>query len=222
MQAGPRGGPPRDAEVKRSLVENLMEQGGASFRGARIFQTSGENEAGSSIILLGWLDNAPPELHISDQLIAQQTTALLYTVLPYHFPDSGTISIPPGLISGTISDITGDAGMCGDAMSNSIYIGRGEATYEFQLPHTAEDLQIHALNLSVWSEGGFWRFPETQIYDWGRGSWSTLPAMDRGVNVLSNPGPFIGDEGTVRFRLSSDGNTGGCLYLSLGLEGEKF
>ena len=43
-----------------------------------------------------------------------------------------------------------------------------------------------------------------------------------GVNVFSDAGGLVGDEGQVRVRLSSEDQRGGdCLHVELGLEGTR-
>ena len=217
-QPGP-GGPPRKALLQQRVVESIF-QPSTRFEPGRVVRSADDPGPPQGPMLLGWLDEAPPEVQVAGRALVQQTTALLYLPLSYRLPDEGHISLPPGLIPGALVEMPMEGGPCGpDAMS--VYINRGQAVFEFQVPDEVLDMQVEKLKLVIETEGGGWQPPATAVYDWETKTWVELDSPVMGVNVLSDPAGLVSDDGLVRVRLSSDGGRGGgCLYLAVGLEGK--
>lgn len=218
-QPGP-GGPQREVELKRTVVESLFGQSG---RFGPISSVAPFGEGGVStqnLVLLGWLDKAPPDLEVAGRKPAQRTTALLYVPLTYRLPGKGNIALPPGLIPGALVEMPVEGGSCGPG-TTSVYIGRGHATFEFRLPEGVRNVEVEKLKLVLGSDGGWGQSPDTAIYDWEENAWAELDSPIMGVNVFSDARSMVSDDGLVRVRLSSEGGRGGCLYLELGLEGTR-
>lgn len=217
--SGP-GGPAREAELKRAVIDSVFNQSGLmSPLSSRLPWASGGTWHG--LTLLGWLDEAPPDVRVAGRGPAQQTTALLYTPLSFHLPERGDISLPPGLIPGALVITPAEGGPCGPN-GTSLWLGRGEAVFEFQVPEEVGDMQVDELKLMISSDGGgWWQPPETAVYDWGTETWATLEQPVIGINVISGASRMLNPSGQVRVRLSSESNQGGCLYLELGLEGRR-
>jgi hypothetical protein len=220
MMSGP-GGPPREAEVKRMVVESVFDQsGGFSAISSRI---AWGPESGTSrrLALLGWLDSAPPEVRVASRTAGQQATALLYTHLSFDLPEEGDVTLPPGLIPGTLVEMPIEGGPCGPE-GTSIWLGRGEAIFEFQVLEETQDIQVDELKLTVGTDGGgWWQPPNTALYDWDSGAWVALSDPILGTNVVPNAARMVSEDGSVQVRLASDSNQGGCLYLGLGLKGRR-
>jgi hypothetical protein len=221
MQSGP-GGPPREAELKRMVVESVFDQGGGFSPISSRMKPLGTG--GSSYYmptLLGWLDTAPPEVGVAGRTPGQQTTALLSAPIAFRLPQTGDLSVPPGLIPGTVVEMPIEGGPCGPNR-NSLWLGRGEAVFEFQAPEDVRDAEVNAIKLLIGTDGGGgWQLPDTALYDWDSATWVTLSDPVIGVNVIPDAAGMVSQEGLVRVRLSSEGNQGGCLYLELGLEGRR-
>ena len=216
---GPTG-PPREAELKRTVVSSIFQSsGGFGPNGVR---WAGEGGSPQSLILLGWLDKAPPDVQVAGREPAQQTTALCYAPLSFHLPEEGEISLPPGFIHGTLIEMPVEGGPCGPDMG-SLWLGRGQATFEFQMPDDVRDMQVRELKLVLGSDGGWWQPPGTEIYDWSAAAWVGLDEPVMGVNVFSDATGLVSEDGLVRVRLSSEGNNrgGGCMYVDMGLEGTR-
>jgi hypothetical protein len=218
-QSGP-GGPPREAELKRSVVESVFEQDGRFALLSSKIPPGGGTGSPQGLVLLGWLSEAPPDVQVAGRKPAQQTTALLYTPLSYHLSEEGTISLPPGLIPGTLIEMPISGGPCG-SQGQSVWIERGQAIFEFQLPEGVRDVRLDALKLVIGAEGGSWQPPDTAVYDWASGAWAALDDPVMGVNIISNAAGLLSDDNLVRVRLASESNQGGCLSLELGLEGKR-
>ncbi len=215
-RVGP-GGPPRDVQLKQTVVDAVFEQGGWFGRGPLRYGGGSSLE----LLLLGWLDEAPPDVRVAGRKPAQQTTALLYAALPYRLSEEGgVISLPPGFIPGTLIELPAEGGTCGPLVT-SVYIVRGQATFEFQLPPEVQDVRLEALKLLIGTDGGWGWLPDTAVYNWNAGTWTELEDPVIGVNVLSEPGSLVSEDGLVHVRLSSQGDGGSCLYLELGLEGRR-
>jgi len=215
------GGPPREAELRRLVVENVFDQSGwLSPISSLAFRGTG-SATSQKLALLGWLDEAPPEVRVDGRVPGQQTTALLYARLTFRVPEEGYLSLPPGVIPGALVKIPVEGGTCGPSAA-SVWLGRGEAILEFQLPEEMRDTQVDQLKLLIATDGGgWWQPPETALYDWSSESWAVLDEPALGINVISDAGSMVNPDGLVQVRLTSDSNPGGCLYLELGLEGKR-
>jgi hypothetical protein len=221
-QFGPSGpgGPPREAELKRSVVESVFDQGGRFALLSSGITPAGGTGSPQGLVLLGWLSEAPPDVQVAGRKPAQQTTALFYTSLSYHVSEEKAISLPPGLIPGTLIEMPISGGPCGP-QGQSVWLERGQAIFEFQLPQGVPDVQLDALKLAIGAEGGWQQLPDTAVYNWAAGRWVELNDPIMGVNVISNATGLVSDDSLVRVRLSSESNQGGCLSLELGLEGKR-
>ncbi|GAB4530689.1 MAG: hypothetical protein Kow0063_09050 [Anaerolineae bacterium] len=212
-QPGP-GAPSREAELKRAVIDGVFNQSGP----VSIWSSRMARGPWRGLTLLGWLDQAPPEVRVAGRTPAQQTTALFYLPLSFHMPQEGNISLPPGLIPGALVVMPVEGGPCGPN-GTSLWLGRGEAVFEFQAP---QGIQVDELRLVISSDGaGWWQLPETAIYDYTLETWATLEEPITGINVIPDAGGMVNDHGQVRVRLSSAGNQVGCLHLELGLEGRR-
>jgi hypothetical protein len=213
------GGPPREVQLKQTVIDSVFEQGGPFGPTSSVSFTTGSGSP-PGLVLLGWLDGAPPDIMVGGRKPVQQTTALLYTSLSFSLPEEGIVSVLPGLIPGALIELPQEGGPCGPA-STSVFIGRGQATFEFRLPEEIQDIQIDELKLVLRSDG-WGQPPDTAIYDWDAGSWLELHDPVMGANLVAAAAGLVSDDSLARVRLSSeDGRGGGCLYVELGLEGKR-
>jgi hypothetical protein len=211
MQPGPTG-PPREAELRRVLVESVFDQGYLAPWGS--FQPQ-------HLALIGWLDQAPPQVAVNGREPAHQTTALLYAPISYALPGEGEIILPPGLLHGALVEMPLEGGRCGP-QSTSLWLGRGDAVFEFQVPEDLLDAEINRLKLLIRTDGGgWWQAPTMAVYAWGAEEWVRIEEPVMGTNIISNANDMVGQDGQVRIRLSAQSNLGGCLYLELGVEGQR-
>jgi hypothetical protein len=216
-QPGP-GGPPREVQLKQTVVDSVFQQGGMFGPESSVMPFRGGSPP-QGLVLLGWVDEAPPEVRADGRKPAQQTTALLYTSLSFHLPNEGNVSLPPGLIPGAVVEMPVEGGPCGPD-ATFVYIGRGQATFEFQVPQGVWDVEVEKLKLILGSDGGWGQPPDTAIYDWHAEAWTKLDDPVMGVNVFPGAATLISHDGRVHVRLSSEGGRGGgCVYVELGLEG---
>ncbi|MGD8624911.1 MAG: hypothetical protein PVJ34_10260 [Anaerolineae bacterium] len=219
FQGGALGGPPREAELKRSVLQGLLE---GSWGGTvtSVAQLKSQPGLGQGIIFLGWFDQAPPQLRVNGREPAQQSTALLVSSLPYSLGDGGQVSLPPGLLPGELIELPVEGGPCGP-IAAAVYIGRGQAVVQFRLPDEVRDLQIESLQLSLGSDGGWSQAPDVAFYRWQQDDWIALDQPVMGVNHLSDVAEFVGGDGLVRVRFSAeDQRPRGCIYADLGLEAQ--
>ena len=63
--------------------------------------------------------------------------------------------------------------------------------------------------------------PGIALYDWEGERWLELESPQIGINSVAYEPGMIDDSGRLRVRLSADVNQGGCLYLELGLDGNR-
>jgi hypothetical protein len=220
-QAGIGGPPSREVQLKQSLVDRLFDQNG---RPTFVASTRGQSRGNASqtIELLAWLQAAPPDVQVAGRTLDQQTLALLHLPLAYRLPDHGPVSLPPGIIPGVLLQTPDQGGLCGPD-TTSVWIERGDALLEFQVPLGTQELQIEALNLSLATDGGVPPGavpPDVALYDWRTMTWRDLEDAAVGLHRIADPAGLVRADGLVRVKLSSDGNRqGGCFYVDLGLEG---
>lgn len=213
-------GPMREVEVKRTIVDTLFQpELGFSAISSRMFSVAGG--ATSKPVLLAWLENAPPQVTIEGQPMQQQTTALVYMPMSYTFGDSQNVDLPAGLVPGALVKLPEQGGTCGP-QGASVWMERGEAVFEFQIPQAVLGMQLDRLELLIESDGGWFNAPETAIYDWQQATWMNLSGAALGLNLIEEPESLVGADGLVRVRLASGGQGGGgCMYLAMGLEGKQ-
>ena len=212
------GIPSREAELKRTVLENVLDQG--RYGPVSSIAPWSGSDAPQGLLLIAWLDEAPPDVQVAGRRPIQHTTALLYTSLSLHLPAEGDVSLPPGLVPGRLVQMPFEGGPCGADMS-AVYIGRGEAVFEFQLPQEVQDVQVKELKLVIGTDGGWGLPPDTAIYNWDKETWVEIDGPILGVNVFSDAAGLVSEDGLARVRLSSEGGRGGCLYVELGLEGVR-
>lgn len=207
-------GPAREAELKRAVVESVFERGPWSGLNSKLLASSpGEPE----LLLIGWMDQAPPSVTVSGRLPAEQATAMVYTTLHYELPTSGRLVLQPGMIPGVMTQPPRDGGFCGDLTSTGVYLSSGEAVFEFRLPDGLQDFDLEVLNLNLWSDMGWWRAPDVSFYDWVAGEWRQVTEPVQGENPILDPAPLVSDEALIRLRIAGE-NTPGCYFIDLGLE----
>jgi hypothetical protein len=205
-------------QLKQQVLDAVLNSGGG-YSPISSFRPVGSTTA-QELALFAWFDRAPPEVRVAGRQPATQTTALLYAPLTYHLSESGTVSVPVGFVRSRVLSMPVQGGPCGPSGIPAVYIGQGEATFEFELPASARRLQIEGLTVSLRSEGGWQQPPEMAVYQWLDQAWSDLDKPVVGDNVLTDIQGLVSEDGRVRVRLSSNNGGGGCYYVGLGFEGK--
>lgn len=217
------GAPSREQEFKRMVLEAVLDQ--QSYYGTHVTpggsRSATELSTSTEVTLIGWMDDAPPDVRINGQIPQESATALYKTQLTFQIPESGEIAIPPGLIPGLVAEMPITGGTCG-VENTSIWIEKGEAILEFILPPEFSEIEIDNLQFLIQAEGGWGNSPEIAIYNWETTTWQPVENSILGINTFSEPADSISTEGLVRFRIgieNQDFRGGNCFYASLGLEG---
>lgn len=220
-------GPPRDIQLKQNILDNLF-QGGSSFGPMFSGKAPSMDVASlSRLVLLGWLDQAPPDVSLSGRQPAQITTGLLLQSLTYRFADGDHISLPPGFIPGNIIELN-DGGSCGPAGMPAVYLGRQRVVFEYQIPADLSLLPsaIEALVLNIGSDGGMSQPPTIALYDYSIGDWRVMQTPIMGRNVISDVAGLVNDvvgspnyeQVQVSLLLDNPNGGSGCFYMTMGLE----
>jgi hypothetical protein len=211
--------PSRDLDVKRTMVSAIFQNGAGTERSFPISSKLSAGSGSQQPILIGWLDEVPPEIKVNDRAVQEQANALAFQTLPYRLAEGEQAWLPVGMIPGELVEYPQEGGVCG-ADNSSVWLGRGQAVFAFQVPEIAQNIQPDILRLSLLSDTGGLSLPQTAIYDWQGNSWVELQGVAPGVNLVSGAGKFIDEGGNIRVQLSADvNNGGGCLYVGLGLQG---
>lgn len=213
--SGANGPAPREIEVRRAIIENIFERNPPYIASGNI-----TNQAGlyQTPVLIGWLDQAPPDVSVTGVEPAQQTTAVLVMPTEYRIPEKGLISLPTGLVPGALVDNPDEGGSCGSTGVTGVYIVHGDALFDFYLPDALQTIQVDSLKLNLYSDGGAGVSPTVAFYDFKDNRWLLLKDANQGINMIPNDDRLIGPNGLIRVRLSAE-NAQSCFYISLGLEG---
>ncbi len=209
----------RAAEQKMNIISSVLENGPwmKSFSSSSI--PSGTGAYNGGVFLLGWLDQAPPEVSIAGNVLTYRTTTLVYRGVEYHLPDSGLLTIPAGLVPGAIIKYPVGSGNCGT--STSLNMGPGEAELEFQVPENLAKLQVTALKVAISMDiGGVGVLPKIALYDWQNASWTEIQDPIQGTNIIQNAAPYL-SEGKIHLRLTGESNNFSCIYIDVGLDAEQ-
>ena len=212
-QPGPNG-PPREVQLKQQILDALLNSSGKF--GPMSSLMPGDPSGGQKLMLLAWLDQAPPQVRVAGREPVEQTTALFTVPLDYGLPEQGAISVPAGFVSSRLIEMPVEGGMCGSTGTSAVYISYGNAIFEFQMPQG--DMQIERLRLVLGAEGGWSQPPETSLYNWSSERWTELSKAVLGSNTIEELKGLISEDGLVRVRLRQEDRRGGCFYVSLGFD----
>lgn len=216
--SGANGPAPRHVEVRRAIVESLFERTPPYISSKR---SAGRSDYLSQTpVMIGWMDQAPPEVSLEGIQPAQQTTAAVVLPINLSFPESGAFNLPPGLIPGRLVTTPTEGGQCGMPGTTGVYIVRGEALFEFDLPAEAQDVTVDNLKLTVVSDAGFFNPPDLSILNAETGDWVRLDGVNQGANLIPDAAKFIDQTGAVKIMLAAQ-NASNCFYLGLGMEGYR-
>jgi hypothetical protein len=215
---GANGPPPRQIEVRRAIIEALFERTPPYISAKRT--GSGDAYLTQTPVMIGWIDQAPPEVSLAGVQPAQQTTAAVVQPLDLVFPQSGPVNLPPGLIAGRLVETPREGGQCGMPGTAAVYIIRGEALFEYDLPAELQKVAVENLKLAIYSDSGFFNAPQISILNAETGDWIELEGINQGVNLIPDAAKFIDPSGAVQIKLSAE-NASNCFYLNLGLDGYR-
>ncbi|HJW91835.1 MAG TPA: hypothetical protein VJ436_14465 [Anaerolineales bacterium] len=222
-------GPPREIQLKQSVLDSIFPWG--SWYGPIFGASSALIEPASTarLMVLGWMDQAPPDILVNGLQPVQQTTALVVQPVEYHLSKSEQLYLPPGFLSGSVVELH-DAGYCGPMGMPAVYLGRQEVVFEFQVPQNLESLwgveptqvEIERLLLHIGTDGGWDQAPATAVFNWDTQDWKPLEGAVTGENRIEVFNGLMNADGKVRLRMSLDNFAGGgCFYLAMGLEGKR-
>jgi hypothetical protein len=211
--------PPRDLEVKRNIVNAVFQYNSSPASSSS--RAGGSGNYNQKPVLLGWLDSAPPEVLVNDRQVAEQTTALVYQALDYQLADGPEVWLPVGTIPGGLVEYPIEGGNCG--MDNiSVWLGRGDAVFGYQIPENLQNINPETLRLSIRSDGGWTQLPTVSVYAWDENAWVDLEGAASGINIVGDADRYVDAAGNIKVRLSTQVNQGGgCLYVELGMQGSR-
>ena len=214
-------GPPREAQLKQAVLESVFPWGSdPGSWSASLSRPRATQEL--NVVFLGWFDEAPPEVSIGRRKPAVQTTALLFTPLAIRMADSTRISLLPGMVPGSVIEMPTDGGYCGPMGSTAVYFNQGQVVFEYRIPEMAQDFELESLFLHIGTDTGMNRAPSTAIYNWTSETWEELVDPAVGHNTVPIGEGMVGENDTVRVRMSADNFIGGgCFYVAMGLEGSR-
>lgn len=213
------GGPlPRLIEMKTNIVSTVFENSPWVKTISSTALPFGSSPM-KGVVLIGWLDQAPPEIEIKGNNLSYQTTTLVYTSLDYQFPSNGYLSLPAGMIPGTVTKFPDNSGTCG--YTTSVSMARGQAEFEFQLPGEPVGYRVRSLKLAFWRDNtGLVDMPEISLFRWKDEAWTSIQDPIQGTNVIEQADDYIDQNGLIRVRLTNNSDMFSCIYLDMGMEAE--
>jgi hypothetical protein len=215
------GAMPRAIELKTNIISATFENGmwAKMLSSIRAPSTNLSASSSGSIIVFGWLDQAPPSVEVAHNRITQKTTALVYTTLDFSLPEKGLLSLPTGLIPGKVSVMPPNSGNCGS--STSIQMGSGTAEYEYKIPGNLQAFRVDTLKLAIWRDTGAAGLPAISLYHWKDQVWTSIQNPIQGTNIIQKAAPYVNENGVIRVQLTSQSSAPGCIYIDLGLDAER-
>ena len=216
----------REYELRRSILDATFQPFGfwigPAFEGSAAEQE--DNLSLSNVYLVGWVEQAPPEIQINGKRATQNTLGMLTAHLPFQLA-SGAYTLPTTLIEGRLTDQSTNSGYCGST-STSIFLDRGRAEFEFQIPPALLETEIDKLMVRFQEEASQWNGGDItgtlSIYNWEKERWSGISNLTNGINSIDGSDALIDPSGIVRIKFERDAaNTGGCVIVLVGLEGAK-
>lgn len=207
---------PRDIQLKTTILDNALD--GPPW--ANISLSASAQPGGvPNAVVMGWSDQAPPQVGIQGQEASQITTALVYSLLPLSIPDNGRVSIPPGLIPGEFASDVVNYGKCGPMTSTSIYLdNNAEMVFRFKLPVFLQEEQVEGLNLAMVVDNPAAQLEEYGLYNWESRDWMKITSQNTNNVLIRDPGDYINENNEVNVRLVSKQGSSGCYFLDLGIE----
>jgi len=217
---GPTG-PAREVQIKQQILDATLSSG--KYSPLSSFRPTGMGDGAQGLALIAWLDRAPPDVRVARRQPAQQTTALFYLPLDYSLPESGPVSVPAGFVESRVLQMPSEGGLCGPEGVAAVYVGQGEAIFEFALGEVLSEVQIDQLTLVLRAEDAGWReAPELALYNWSAEAWTLLSEPEFGHNPIADPDKLISEDGLVRVRLAVDDRSrGSCYMVGMGFEGRR-
>jgi hypothetical protein len=212
-------------DLKRSLVSRVVDGSGSKFS-AMISSKfpppfSGTGNGGLSAILIAWVDQVPPEVTIYGAQIKKQVIGMITQEVELNFGEAPLVTIPVGLISGSMTEAPANGGMCSSNNMLGVMIQSGSAVFDYQLPEL-NGYRLSELHLVLTRDGPQAGAPGIAFYDWNEKSWTVFKNLVMGANTIEQPHTFVDANHTVRVRITGDANPQGfCTFLGLGLKAEK-
>ena len=226
-RTNPNGMNSREVDLKINILSTIMDNQNWNMKAMISSQFPAAGGAVSSVsrsnpvTIFGWMQQAPPDVQVRNNRIAQQTTALVYTSANFQLPDSGPVSLPVGMTPGSLTQMPRDGGPCGPTNMPTVSIGNGEAEFEFLIPEELEGADVKAIKLNIWRDsGGDWALPETSFWDWQEEAWKSIQEPRMGVNEIRQPAALVNESGAIRVRLKTNANMYACYYLDMGIEAD--
>lgn len=219
LSDGSGASPNRINDQKMNIVSSVFENGPwmKMISSSSIPSSIGTYTGG--VILMGWLDQAPPEVIVEGIDLSYKTTALVFRGVDYQVPENGILTIPTGLIPGTITKYPPGSGNCGT--STSLNMGQGEAELEYQVPDNLSDTKITTLKVALYQDSGVaMTLPEIGLYNWEKETWTNIQDPIQGTNIIQNAAPYVNNL-KIQLRIRSDSVNFSCLYIDMGLEAER-
>lgn len=216
----------RDYELKRSMLDNTFQPYG--YWVGPDFEADGLSTNNqtfyANVYLLGWVESTPPDVSINGKESSQNTLGLITTHIPLAIA-TGDYALPSSLLEGTITKQPLNGGYCGSTTTH-IYLDFGSAEFEFNLPPALLETDIEQLLIGFQEDISQWSNEDpgisVSIYDWENDHWSVLSNISNGVNAIENNSAYISPAGIVRIQVEKEAqNVGGCILVSVGLEGSQ-
>jgi hypothetical protein len=213
-------------DLKRSLVSRVVDGSGSKFstmlssKFPASFGASGNN--GLTAILIAWVDQVPPDVTVSGTQIKKQVMGMITQEVALNFGEAPVVTIPTGLISGSMIEAPANGGLCSSNSQVGVAIQSGSAVFEFQLP-ALNGYRLSELRLAISRDGPVAdAVGGISFYNWSEKSWTVLKSPKMGVNTIEQPMTFVDANHAVRVKIGAEANPQGfCTFLSLGLKAEK-
>ncbi len=172
--------------------------------------------------LFVWAECSPLDVQVVGARAMKLQTTMLVLPLPPQLA-GGEIYLPPGSLSGRVSEVTGSTGECGPG--NRLFVAMGQGVLRYRLPPALRGLELTELSIHPSSDeppaAENVNTPEIALYDWVEEKWTTLESVTMGSEYkVAEPGRFLNPvSGTIRLRVQRNSMTGFCYKFDIALKG---
>lgn len=219
QQRYPNGPMPREIEQRSNIVNAVFENTAMSKISSKWVAPGQSLTTSGSVIVFGWIDQAPPAVDVTGSRLAQRTTALVYTTASFRMAQNGLVTVPTGMIPGSIVKNPVNGGVCGSPTSVVMSGSGGVAEFSFQIPGDPQSYKVNTLKVGIMRDNpGTVNTPDVALYDWQAKTWVTIQDYVLGTNIIQNAAPYVDPNGAVRVQVTAQTDTMGCIYIDLGME----
>lgn len=166
-----------------------------------LFDPYSSGGRGSGTYLAGWTDQSPVNVRIMDSgFNTSDQTLYLVRLQPKMVVNTGTLNVPPGLMTWELLD----PGAGGGGSPYDSYLSQGYFAVRFRPFALLDYRKVQSLTLHLESYGVTGSAPMTiSLWDHDEGAWAPLANVRWGDTLIKSPERFVGSDGRIDVRVEN-------------------